>query len=374
VILADLTTGISRNEPEQHVDGQKKLCAVELLGCAPWELREQAPAESVRDGAEGIRVAYVAATRARDLLVIPAVGDDLFPADSWVSPFFKALYPAQANWRNSRDAPGCPSFGSATVVSRPLDYDRQPEFSVRPGFIEPRAGGHEVVWWDPFALKLGEMQNQTLWQEQVVKGALQEDGGVSLTAYRAWRQAREQLIAQAAKPEMDVFLASEAASAPPEPVAVEFVSTVRAPRAAGGKRFGTLVHSTLRDVPLDAAAETIRRFADLNARVLGATGEEVETATAAMAAVLTDPLLARARAASRLHREYPVSLPLDQGRWLEGVIDLAFVEDGRWVVVDFKTDADSTARRAQYERQLQWYAYALVKLTGIPATGVLLAV
>ena len=35
-----------------------------------------------RDRAEGVRVAYVAATRARDLLVIPAVGDDPF-ASNW---------------------------------------------------------------------------------------------------------------------------------------------------------------------------------------------------------------------------------------------------------------------------------------------------
>ena len=56
------------------------------------------------------------------------------------------------------------------------------------------------------------------------------------------------------------------------------------------------------------------------------------------------------------------------------MIDLAFLENAGWVVVDFKTDADSAARRAQYERQLQWYAYALAKLTGKPASAVLLGV
>jgi ATP-dependent exoDNAse (exonuclease V) beta subunit len=161
---------------------------------------------------------------------------------------------------------------------------------------------------------------------------------------------------------------------------VEFVPAATGSRAAGGRRFGTLVHAILRDVSLDAASETIRRFAELNARVLGATVEEVELAHAAVEAALAHPILARARAASRLHREYPLFLPLppgvpsEQGRWLEGVIDLAFLENGRWVVVDFKTDADSALRRAQYERQLQWYAYALAKLTGIPASAVLLGV
>ena len=40
VILADLTTGLSRNEPEEYVNSEKKLCAMELLGCAPRELTD----------------------------------------------------------------------------------------------------------------------------------------------------------------------------------------------------------------------------------------------------------------------------------------------------------------------------------------------
>jgi ATP-dependent exoDNAse (exonuclease V) beta subunit len=237
-----------------------------------------------------------------------------------------------------------------------------------------------LVWWDPHALKLGQNSGQTLWHDEVIKGALQKDGGASLAAYRSWRQTREQLIAEAAKPEMEILLASEAPAPPPEPVTVEFVSAATDPRAAGGRRFGTLVHAILRDVSLDATSPAIRRFAEFNARVLGATAEEVGLAQAAAEAALAHPILARARAASRLHREYPLFLSLppgvagQQGRWLEGVIDLAFLENGGWVVVDFKTDADSALRRAQYERQLQWYAYALARLTGIPASAVLLGV
>ena len=56
---------------------------------------------------------------------------------------------------------------------------------------------------------------------------------------------------------------------------------------------------------------------------------------------------------------------------LEGVIDLAFLEDGAWVVVDFKSEALAPAR---YERQVQWYLHALSKLTGRPAGGYLLRI
>ena len=43
-----------------------------LAGWAPAELRQHEALEVARDEAEGVRVAYVAATRARDLLVVCA--------------------------------------------------------------------------------------------------------------------------------------------------------------------------------------------------------------------------------------------------------------------------------------------------------------
>ncbi len=379
VILADLTAGLSRNEPDQYVDPKLGLSAIRLLGCAPWELVEHAPEEAVRERAEGIRVAYVAATRARDILVVPAVGDEPFPPDGWLTPLHKAVYPTRANWRRSRAAPQCPDFGSSSVLERPAEYDREEEFSVKPGLVQPETGSHEVVWWDPSKLKLGEELSQTSWQSEVLAKTLEDDGGVSLAAYTAWKSDREQVLRNGARPEVDVFLASQAADAPPLsntglPIPVQYSSALAAPRTLGGRRFGTLVHAVLRDTPLDADAAAIRRFADLNARVLGALVEETEAARAAVEAALAHPVLARARAAPRCHREYPVTLRLDNNRLVEGVIDLAFVENGEWVVVDFKTDADAPERRARYERQLQWYAYALAELTGIPARTYLLGV
>jgi ATP-dependent helicase/nuclease subunit A len=59
---------------------------------------------------------------------------------------------------------------------------------------------------------------------------------------------------------------------------------------------------------------------------------------------------------------------------MEGIIDLAFVEDNAWVIVDFKTDADISGHQEQYQRQLQWYASALRRLTGLPAGAYLLGV
>lgn len=55
---------------------------------------------------------------------------------------------------------------------------------------------------------------------------------------------------------------------------------------------------------------------------------------------------------------------------LEGVIDLAYLERGGWVIADYKTDVgtdpDFPARRAAYRRQVDLYAEAWVALTGEP--------
>jgi ATP-dependent helicase/nuclease subunit A len=370
VILADLTANIAARDPDQYVDGERRLCATRLLRCAPRELVDHEPQESLREQAEGVRVAYVAATRARDLLVVPAVGDGPFPDGGWLSPLNKAIYPSRADWRKSQPALGCPPFGEATVVERPPDYDREGEFSVKPGRIRPEQGGHEVVWWDPSKLKLNVEGGLGFHQKEI----LADDGGASLTAYREWQSARAHVIAEGSHPEHEVFVASLAAEAPPGKTPVEIVTVARSARRAAGRRFGTLVHNVMRDVPLDAERGAIRKLVDWNTRLLGSTEEERDAAATAVEAALAHPLLARARAAKRSHREYPLVLKLDEGRVLEGIIDLAFVENDQWVIVDFKTDADTSERRAQYERQLQWYGFALVELTKMPARAYLLEI
>jgi len=260
-----------------------------------------------------------------------------------------------------------------------MDYDREAEFSVRPGLITPQQGSHQVVWWDPSKLKLGEESDHGLRQEELLK----DDSGVSAAAYQAWQEQRAKIIDSASRPEFAVFLASQATDSPPDPVVVESVTSglVVGPASrpvATGKRFGTLVHAVLRDVPLDAERATIRRWTQLNGRIVGAPAEEIEAACSRVEAALAHPLLDRARAAERKHREYPVMLRVatdnDGGRLMEGIIDLAFVEDHAWVIVDFKTDADISGHGAQYQRQLQWYASALSRLTGLPARAYLLGV
>jgi len=80
------------------------------------------------------------------------------------------------------------------------------------------------------------------------------------------------------------------------------------------------------------------------------------------------------RAAGRAHRDFPVLLKQDGGSIRAGVIDLAFLEDDVWQVVDFKTDVDIRPRIEEYTIQIRWYVHAIGQITGLRARGYLLRV
>ena len=156
------------------------------------------------------------------------------------------------------------------------------------------------------------------------------------------------------------------------PITVEAV--VREGRPAFGRRFGSLVHALFREADLGGDRAAVASLARLHAGLVGSREEEIRAAVEAVVAAWGHPLIERARRAGRCYREMPLVFHLEDGRMLEGVLDLAFEEEGVWTVVDFKTDADFEARRQDYERQLRWYVYGLGRLTGESVRGVLLSV
>ena len=154
-----------------------------------------------------------------------------------------------------------------------------------------------------------------------------------------------------------MFLATDGLEAPPWVAEVDRV--VREGPRPRGARFGTLVHAILRDVDFAASPDTISRLALTHARLLNSPADEVDAATAAVTAALRHRLLKRARNAGRVYRELPLILKHDDSNVLEAVLDLAFVEDDAWTIIDFKTDAEDPTRAIKYRRQVGWYLYAL---------------
>ncbi len=193
VILADITARLTPYEATRHIDPLTNVCALRIGGWSPKDLNDNKDVELGRERAEGERVAYVAATRARDLLVVPAVGDEPY-ADGWISPLNQAVYPREDARRQFTAARGCPLFKSRdTVLSRP-EGDPASFLTVCPGEHRIVAGNDDadqnvsVVWWAPDALALGAQASFGLRRDDlIVKDVSPQTLRKQLETYQAWK-------------------------------------------------------------------------------------------------------------------------------------------------------------------------------------------
>jgi ATP-dependent exoDNAse (exonuclease V) beta subunit len=149
-------------------------------------------------------------------------------------------------------------------------------------------------------------------------------------------------------------------------------------RASGGPAFGLLVHEILAHVPLGADRPRVVATAMQQARVLGLPDEIAVVAAETVAGVLTHDAMARARRAeerAECRRETPVVCPLPDGTLVEGVVDLAFLDEGGWHVIDFKTDRElSEAGEERYRRQVAVYCAGIAQATGQRTRGTILRI
>jgi ATP-dependent helicase/nuclease subunit A len=378
VILADITCKETAGEPQRYVDPARNLCALRLGGCAPAELLAHGDEEHRRDEEEAIRLLYVATTRARDLLVVPAVGDE--EREGWVARLAPVLYPDMKERRAplTKEPPGCPAFGEDTVLVRPTRAPARTK-SVAPGLHRAARGEQRVVWWDPSRLVLDVKEAMGLRQSKL----LEADDGAKVSArgielHREWSARRATLLEAGAAPTLRVASATALAraGAPVPEQAIRVERLARAPGRPQFRRFGTLVHETMLRLRFDAPHDEIECVAANVARMLGAPAGEVRAAAEAASAALASEVVRAAATAAEVRREFPLLATLADGTTVEGIADLAYRSgrdgDARWTVVDFKTDADLDARLAEYRAQLALYVGAIRAATGLPAEGVIL--
>ena len=183
-------------------------------------------------------------------------------------------------------------------------------------------------------------------------------------------------MADGGQPSLRVVAATEwtrtaADDAAPDVELIDASPGVARPR---GPRFGVLVHAALAIVPLDATAAQIEDAVTVQARILAASIDEIEAARAAVTAALGHPLMERARRASGVRRETPLTSREADGALVEGVLDLAFEEADGWTVVDFKTDVEMEGAIGRYRRQVALYASVVARATGRAAKAVLMRV
>ncbi|MBQ9444809.1 MAG: helicase-exonuclease AddAB subunit AddA [Lachnospiraceae bacterium] len=151
-----------------------------------------------------------------------------------------------------------------------------------------------------------------------------------------------------------------------------------------GAARGTAVHTAYENLPLDLTpcAEEAEAFLDR----LVATKKLTETERGYIKAsdiidFLNTGICSRMREADskkQLYREQPFiisvpassidsSYPEEDRVMVQGIIDAFFIEDGRIVVVDYKTDSvsDEKVLTDRYRKQLDYYESALCQLLGI---------
>ena len=151
-----------------------------------------------------------------------------------------------------------------------------------------------------------------------------------------------------------------------------------------GAEIGTAFHRQACACDLDAlrgaqdrAAEAARQAEEMRSQGV-VTPQEAEAAPPRMlSALYASPLGGRILNSPRVEREWAFTWrrKTPEGeQLLQGVIDCCFIEDGRWVLVDYKTDAarDVQAVLDRHRPQLALYQEALEELTGIPVAERLL--
>jgi ATP-dependent helicase/nuclease subunit A len=388
VILADMTAKLRASTASRYLDSERNVCAIRLGGCAPADLLDHEDDELLRDEAEGIRVAYVAATRARDLLVIPAVGDE--EREGWIQPLNTAVYPAKEARRQQVQAPGCVEFQSKDSVWVRPGGSAASASTVCPGLHVCRGRGpsqiseFSVVWWDPRALKLGAEAPLGLRRpELIVRDVAPAIVDAGLAAYNSWRERHQQAIATGSHSSVAPRTVTQAAKSGDESAPdlklphVEIIELPRPANRPSGRRFGTLVHAVLASVPLDADVNIIQRLATIHGRILGAPQDEVDAASESVRVALAHRVFEDARQAAqqgRCRREVPIAWRDPNGLLIEGVIDLAFEHAGGWTVIDYKTDEEFRGNEPAYQRQAGMYAAAIKAANGAPVAALLMRV
>lgn len=148
--------------------------------------------------------------------------------------------------------------------------------------------------------------------------------------------------------------------------------------------FGTAMHAALEHLPLGltgSAFDPTAYIAALTQRGLMTKEQADVVDPAALSWLIETPLFARIRNSPRVERELAFGYEMDAAALfdtdaqervlLQGVIDCCFMENGAFVLVDYKTDRvipGSTPEETAYRHaaQLSLYATALFNLTGVP--------
>lgn len=324
---------------------------------------------SREDAAEELRILYVLLTRARERLILVgsvrgaeragrrwnALSRAVFASNSHLDVLMAAR---AAILRDGADPHSTVTLHPAGELSaespgRPDPRARFDEILAEPGRFDGAALEAEMRWQYPDPLGSAKPLKLT------VSGLLRELEGPSQLPDL---------------PERPQFMAEEAPG-----------------RMTAAER-GTAYHRAMQLIDLRALdgldgrllADAIRaRLDEAVSRRLMTEAQREAVRPSRLAEFLQSPVGQRLRRAETVKREWPFNAlvradealsPAEAGRFageellVQGTIDCCFIEDGAWILLDYKTDrsGDLDALRDHYRAQLSVYALALERITGIP--------
>ena len=376
------TTGVARRAGGRKVmrtssGGSEVYLRADLQTSGYGLLKES---ETALEEAEELRLLYVAATRARDYLIVCA--HHLAPSA-----------PVASTGADAGSRRG--SVGGQLVSEATRALQRHPDLWMQ---------------WDPAGRpdpsgRPDRGAQLPTWPEDELAGSAQPERGhagqgdpvapPSVENWNSWRSERAELlnqigrrqsvrateVAQLAGLRWSAHLSLSDGELPSS--AVEIGDGTDAPdrgqpRGKGGTQLGRAVHGTLqrigretaRRIGLGLAAGTeLSEIAAAQARVEHIATRAVEV-EALVAAALRSPTVKAAFAGERLRREIYVAAPVG-GKVLDGYVDLCFEDGDGLTVVDYKTDAvrdlvEVEESSERYSLQAAAYALALHDATGLP--------
>lgn len=324
--------------------------------------------------AERARLLYVAMTRAKERLIMIGCCKES-QRDVWKLP--DSDY---AVW-NARSMTDWVMQGIPQDMHKLSTTDPQP------------ANGWNVRCWSHFAGVSVDNAVDKINIQAYLQSALSEAG---TTDFTAWEDKQEALhtplktsvsaIAKKHATEDPLPLISTEEEADDKRVQEEIVSPLRLlelpsrpafleEKMMTGAERGTLMHRALSLIPLDEIRYAKDLYAAVKQAVHDMADREIFTYQEVMLLYIKglvgffqSDLGQRMLRSPKVRREWAFNLVMEEGSLLQGVIDCAFMEDDQWVLVDYKTDRiqDEEAFVQRYELQLDWYAKALEKITGLP--------
>lgn len=365
VIVADMDRKGRDQPPAAHFDAQlgPLLTLPEKFGERRDHLGIRMFRLDERDEAlaESLRLFYVAATRAADLLILSA---GLLHAGRPVNPWMKLL--AERFDLLNGQPRQAPASGGVSILAK---YSgRLPEILIHQAPPRPIARSSDAAPRPPALTRFREL----------LDSALPDPLPETLRIVPPDPSARRRFSVSEIEA-VDALIRSHESGASRR---VEFETTFRSDPGDHGaapfaglsvaEQLGTLVHAAFERLDFRAPQDVAALVDVCCAAAPGICDEAARTAAAACVAnVLASPLGAELAAARQMHREIDFLLAFpapDASVTISGTIDCLFESaDGKWTIIDYKTgirDGKIPAAEllAEYEIQLGLYALAAREL------------